>query len=200
MAKIVTADYDIDLEVPSLNNMTDDEFFEFCVQNKNTRIERDNHKQIYIMAPVGNLSSSQNFEISGQLFLWNKNSKLGIAFDSSAGFYLSDTSMLSPDAAWISNQKWKNVSTDEKKKFAYIAPDFIIELMSPSDRLNNAKQKMEKWITNGVLLAWLINPANETVFIYKQNKPTEQIKGFNNKISREDILPGFELNLSVLKD
>lgn len=200
MAKIVTADYDIDLEVPSLNNMTDDEFFDFCAQNKNTRIERDEHKQIYIMAPAGILSSSQNFEIAGHLFLWNKKTKAGIAFDSSAGFYLPDKSMLSPDAAWISNERWNKIPVDERKKFAYIAPDFIIELMSPSDRLSQAKEKMDKWIKNGVLLAWLINPENETVFIYKASGATEQITGFKNKISGENILPGFELDLSVLKD
>jgi Uma2 family endonuclease len=157
MAKIITADYELDLEVPSLKNMTDDEFFDFCAQNKNVKIERDENHQIYIMAPAGNLSSSQNLEIAGQLFLWNKKTKFGIAFDSSAGFYLPDGSMLNPDAAWINKQTWDNIETEERKKFAYIAPDFIIELMSPSDRLNQAKQKMEKWIKNGVLLGWLID-------------------------------------------
>ena len=49
MAKIVTADYDIDLEIPSLKNMSDEEFFNFCVQNKKTRIERDENQQIYII-------------------------------------------------------------------------------------------------------------------------------------------------------
>src|SRR5438132_85695 len=112
MAKIVTADYDLDLEVPSLNNMTDEEFFEFCAQNKNVRIERDENNQIYIMAPAGNLSSSNNFEIAGQLFLWNKKTKLGVAFDSSAGFFLPDGSMKNPDAAWISNERWKKISPD----------------------------------------------------------------------------------------
>jgi len=56
MAKIVTANYELDLEVLSLNNMTDDEFFDFCVQNKNVKIERDENDQIYIIAHAVNLS------------------------------------------------------------------------------------------------------------------------------------------------
>lgn len=199
MAKIVTADYELDLDVPSLKNMTDDEFFDFCVQNKNVKIERDENHQIYIMAPAGNLSSSQNLEIAGQLFLWNKKAKPGIAFDSSAGFYLPDGSMLNPDAAWINKQTWDNIEPEEKKKFAYIAPDFIMELMSPSDRLNQAKQKMDKWIKNGVKLGWLIDVKNPQTFIYRADGTVDKIISFDKKISGEDVLHGFELDLSILK-
>lgn len=198
MAKIITSDYYLDLEHPSLDNMTDDEFFSFCVQNKNIKIERDENKQILIMAPVGLSGSAQNFEICGQLFSWNKKAKQGIAFDSSAGFYLPDNSMLNPDAAWISNTRWKKVSLEERKKFAYISPDFIIELMSPSDNLKQTKDKMEKWIKNGVKLAWLIHPQKQTAFIYKADGTIKQITGFDKKLSGEDVLKGFVLDLSVL--
>ncbi len=199
MAKIITADYNLELEHPALDNMSDDEFFSFCAQNKSTRIERDENKQILIMAPAGNDSSAKNSKLNLKLGLWNERTKLGIVFDSSAGFYLPDTSMRNPDAAWISNERWNQIEKEEKKKFAYIAPDFIIELMSPSDRLKPAKQKMEKWIKNGVSLAWLIDPENEAVYIYKNGGAIEQVNGFNKKLSGEDVLPGFELDLSVLK-
>ncbi|MEO6453818.1 MAG: Uma2 family endonuclease [Ginsengibacter sp.] len=199
MAKIITADYNLDLEHPALDNMSDDEFFSFCVQNKNIRLERDENKQILIKAPVGNLTSYQNFEIAGQIFTWNKKTNLGFAFDSSAGFYLPDKSMRNPDAAWISSEKWKSIANEEKKKFAYLVPNFIIELMSPSDRLKPAKDKMKMWINNGVLLAWLINPENKTAYIYRINGTIEEVNGFDKKLSGEDILPGFELDLSILK-
>lgn len=199
MAKIVTSDYYLDLEHPSLDNMSDDEFFNFCVQNKNIPLERDENHQILIMAPAGNDSSARNFKISGILFLWNEKNQLGIAFDSSAGFYLPDTSMRSPDAAWISNERWQTVSPEERKKFAYIAPNFIIELMSPSDKLKQAQSKMEKWIKNGVRLAWLIDPENETAYVYKADGTITEVKGFDKNLSGENILKGFKLDLSVLK-
>ncbi|MEO6453819.1 MAG: Uma2 family endonuclease [Ginsengibacter sp.] len=199
MAKIITADYNLDLEHPALDNMSDDEFFSFCVQNKNIRLERDENKQILIMPPAGNDSSAKNSILNFKLFLWNNESKCGIVFDSSAGFYLPDKSMRNPDAAWISNAKWNSIGNDEKKKFAYLVPDFIIELMSPSDRLKPAKDKMEMWINNGVLLAWLIDPENKTAYIYRINETIEEVNGFDKKLSGEDILPGFELDLSILK-
>ncbi len=199
MAKIITADYDLELEHPALDNMSDDEFFSFCVQNKNIRIERDENKQILIMAPAGNDSSAKNSELNFALAEWNKKTKLGIVFDSSAGFYLPDTSMRNPDAAWIRNERWGQIEKEERKKFGYMAPDFILELISPSDRLKPAKNKMEKWIKNGVFLAWLIDPENETVYIYKPNAIIEEIKGFDKKLSGENVLLGFELDLSILK-
>jgi len=198
MAKIITGDYDMEIEYPALDNMSDDEFFDFCANNKNVRIERDENHQIYIMAPAGILSSSQNFEIAGQLYLWNKITKHGIAFDSSAGFYLPDGSMLNPDAAWISKETWDNIEPEEKKKFAYTTPDFIVELMSPSDRLNHAKQKMDKWIKNGVKLGWLIDPKNQQTFIYRADGTVDKIT-FDKKLSGENVLPGFELDLTILK-
>src|SRR5687768_11133470 len=109
MAKIITPEYNLELEHPALDNMSDDEFFSFCVQNKNIRIERDENKQILIMAPAGNDSSVKNARINLELSLWNRKAKLGIVFDSSAGFYLPDTSMRNPDAAWISNKKWAQI-------------------------------------------------------------------------------------------
>lgn len=199
MAKIITSDYYLDLEHPSLDNMTDDEFFSFCVQNKNIKIERDENKQILIMAPAGNESSAKNSEINYAIHTWNKKYKEGIVFDSSAGFYLPDTSMRNPDAAWISNARWKKVSPEERKKFANISPDFIIELMSPSDNLKQTKDKMHMWIKNGVKLAWLIHPQKQTAFIYKADGTVKQIAGFDKKLSGENILKGFELDLSVLK-
>ena len=81
MAKIITTDYDIDLEIPSLNNMSDDEFFYFCVQNKKTRIEREENHQIYIMPAVGNDSSAKNATTTFELSLWNDRHKKGFVFD-----------------------------------------------------------------------------------------------------------------------
>jgi len=199
MAKIITSDYDIELEIPSLKNMTDDEFFNFCVQNKKTRIERDENYQIYIMPPVGNDSSAKNSIINFELFSWNKKHGKGIVFDSSAGFYLPDRSMRSPDAAWISNDRWMKIEQAEKSKFAHIAPDFIIELLSPSDRLSQLKKKMQKWIENGVLLAWLINPEDQQAILYRIDGSIETINSFEEKLSGENVLPGFELNLQDLK-
>ena len=145
MAKIVTPQYALDLNYAPFENMTDEEFYHFCEQNKHVPIERDENHQILFMPPVTSESSSQNIEITTDLNIWNRKLKLGLAFDSSAGFFLPDSSMRSADAAWISYQRWNALSDDQRKGFAYIAPDFIVELASPSDNIAMLKEKMEEW-------------------------------------------------------
>lgn len=199
IARIVNPDYNLDLELPGFDSMSDDEFFNFCAQNKNIKIERDANYQIYIMPPAGIESAGKNSELTTEITLWNRKNKLGKTGDSSSGFFLPDKSMKSPDVAWISNEKWESIPLNDREKFPYIAPEFIIELMSPSDRLKAAQSKMSKWIENGVLLGWLIDPKTETTFIYRANSSVEIISGFDKKLSGEDVLPGFELDLSILK-
>ncbi|MEO6733851.1 MAG: Uma2 family endonuclease [Ferruginibacter sp.] len=181
------------------DNMSDEEFFNFCQQNPGLRMERDHNKQIYIMAPTGYYTGAFNSDINAELNLWNRKFKTGKVFDSATGFTMPDGAVFSPDAAWVSNEKVSLLSEEDKKKFAPVCPDFICELKSPSDRLNTLKSKMLKWIENGARLAWLIDPENKKVFIYRENGSVAIVEGFNNKLSGEDVLPGFELDLQLLQ-
>lgn len=121
------------------DDMSDEEFFNFCQQNPDLRIERDSNNQIFIMAPTGLYTGSNNPGINSELYVWNKKSKAGQVFDSSTGFTLPDGAIFSPDDSWISNERIKEPTDEEKKKFAPLCPDFIIELKSPSDNLKQLK-------------------------------------------------------------
>ena len=194
---------DIILPLSGLNydGMSDDEFFEYCAKNETaTRIERDSNRQIILMPPTGTIAGNYNIKIATQLELWNQDKKKGISFDSSAGFTLPDDSVFSPDAAWMRIEKWKKVSKEDQQKFAHVCPDFVVELKSPSDNLKYLKNKMQKWIENGCALAWLINPENKTVFIYRNDGTIDKVTGFDKTLLGEDVLHGFELNLSILND
>jgi Uma2 family endonuclease len=127
------------------------------------------------------------------------NPDLGIGFDSSGGFTLPDRSMRSPDIAWIRKAKWEALSLNQQKKFAPVCPDFVIELRSESDSLNQIKKKMQKWIANGCTFAWLIDPVEKKSYIYKPNDPVREVIGFDKKLSGENLLPGFELDLKRLE-
>lgn len=198
MAKILTSEYSMDLYAPQLENMSDDEFFSFCEQNKHIHIEREENHQIIFMPPEGIQTSAINAGIAARLFIWNSATQPGIVFGSSAGFYLPDSSMKSPDAAWMSKEKWESLNKEEQAKFAHICPDFVVELMSPSDNEKQARVKMEKWIQNGVQLGWLIDPKKKESFIYRADGTIEKVQGFKNILSGENVLPGFELDLTHL--
>ena len=179
-------------------NMDDDTFFDFCQDNQHLRIERNADGTIIIMPPTGTLTGEKNSEITTDLGLWKRNNG-GHSFDSSTGFTLDNTAVRSPDASWMSDERYSSVELVELKKFARIVPEFVVELMSESDSLRELQEKMEEYIDNGVLLGWLINAKTEEVFIYRADGTINKIVGFDNKLSGENVLVGFEFDLKLLK-
>ena len=139
----------ITLKGPVLERLTDEEFFQFCADNRDQRIERDANHQITIMPPASSETGSSNNELSRQLANWNVDTKLGKTFDSSAGFTLDTGAMLSPDASWIAGENWNALSAEDRRGFARICPDFVVELLSPTDRLTDTMRKMEHWLEAG---------------------------------------------------
>ena len=179
--------------------MTDDDFLRFCLENKDLRIERNSDLKIILMSPVTSLSGFYSLEIARQLANWAIQNGKGIAFDSSAGFTLPDRSVLSPDASWLSREKWNKLSADDKDKFAPVCPEFVIEVRSTSDSLNELQVKMKNWIKNGTELAWLIDPRDEVSFIYNADHAEEKIEGLDKKLYGKGSVAGFELDLSKIK-
>lgn len=139
-----------------------------------------------------------NHKINGILWSWNEKNSLGEAFDSSTAFRMESTAVRSLNAAWVSKQRWAILTEKEKEQFPPICPDFVIELLSVSDELANTQAKMKEWIGNGCRLAWLLNPYEQKVYIYKHGRKTEIINTFVGKLSGEDVLPDFELDLELL--
>jgi Uma2 family endonuclease len=178
--------------------MSDDEFFNFCQANPELNIERSPQREIIIMPRPGSISGFINNKIAHQLETWNEKNDSGLVFDSSTGFTLPDQSVKSPDASWLSLEKWKQLTPEQQKKFAPVCPEFVVELKSENDRLDDLQAKMESWLQNGAQLGWLIIPDEETVFIYEAGKPVRQHKGFQEKLPVDPVLPGFSLDLSKL--
>ena len=178
-------------------NLTDEAFFQLCQNNRDLRFERTAAGELIIMPPTGSDTGNRNFDIAVELGIWNKQTKLGKGFDSSTGFKLPNGKDVSPDVAWIKKERWDKLTPAEQEKFSPIAPDFVLELMSPSDSLQETRAKMQEYINNGVKLGWLINRKMRQVEIYRLGKPVE-ILDFPQELSGEDILPGFILNMEIV--
>jgi Uma2 family endonuclease len=181
------------------SQLTDEQFFWFCQQNKDQRIERNSNHEIIIMSPVTSKSGNHSGEIFRQLANWSVLNGKGIHFDSSAGFTLPDKSVFSPDASWISNDRWNALSDEDKDRFAPICPDFVIEVRSKSDSLEELQNKMLLWLKNGSQLAWLIDPREKNSYLYRPKKVVEVIKGLDKKLLGEEPVNGFILDLSLLR-
>jgi len=188
------------LVLKSIDSFTDEQFFEFCRVNDELRIERDACGNIIIMEPTGGDTGYFNSEISSELRNWSKETEDGRTFDSSTGFTLPDNSVLSPDATWIALERWKALPKEERKEFAHISPDFVLEIRSENDNLEKLQEKMAKYIENQVRLAWLIDPLEEQVFIYRPNQKVEHIASFDIPLSGEEVLKDFHIKLSNFLD
>jgi Uma2 family endonuclease len=178
-------------------SMTDEQLFDFCQLNKDFRIERNKTGEIVIMSPTGSETDQRNFDLIVQLGIWTNQDGTGVGFGSSGGFTLPSGAVRSPDAAWIKKTDWEAIPLEQRKKFAPICPQFVIELRSESDSSKELKTKMEDYITNGTLLGWLIDRVQCKVYIYRINIPVEELDN-PTTLSGESVLPGFVLDLSKI--
>ena len=173
--------------------LSDDEFEALCFANDVIQFERTKEGEIRMNPPASGFTGSGNAEINRELGNWWAAHKRGRVFDSSTGFFLADGSMLSPDAAYVLPKTLKGVGKKELERLPHLCPDFVIELLSKSDRLREAKDKMESWIANGAALAWLIDPYKKRVFVYSPGLPAGTITG--NSIQGVGPVEGFTLDL-----
>jgi len=187
--------YTINLDV--ISKIDDEKFYQLCRHNPEVNLERNQKGEIIIMSPTGCETGIYNAELNAEFVIWNRKYKLGFVFDSSTCFKLPKGSNRSPDVAYIQKERWDNLTEEEKRKFSPIAPDFVLELMSKTDSLKDIQEKMEEYIDNGVKLGWLINPEKKEVEIYRQGQKKEVLND-PKTISGEDVLPEFNLDLSLI--
>ncbi|MFM5890782.1 MAG: Uma2 family endonuclease [Dolichospermum sp.] len=185
------------VNLESIIEMTDEQFFQLCQNNRELRFERNANGELIIMPPTGGETGNRNGRITQQLMNWTDADGTGIAFDSSTCFKLPNGADRSPDAAWIKLERWDTLTNEEKQKFPPICPDFVIELLSPSDSLKTTQEKMQEYIANGVRLGILINRKSRQVEIYRPGKEVE-ILDSPATVSGEDVLKGFILNLGMI--
>ena len=133
-------------------------------------------------------------ELGTDLAIWNRQTQLGKVFSSCTLFKLPNGGDRSPDAAWIELSRWKSLSAEQRQKFPSIAPDFVIELRSRSDSLRTLQQKMQEYMDSGVRLAWMFNPQDQQVEIYRQGQAPE-IRQLPTELSGEAVLVGFILQV-----
>ena len=185
------------LEIPDnlLLQVTPEQFAILAIVNRDLRLERTARGELIVTPPAGWESGERNRSLTGQLDFWYKEHKeSGKAFDSSTGFTLPNGAIRSPDASWISRHRWDALTTGQKGSFAQICPDFVVELRSPSDSLPILRKKMQEYMDNGATLGWLIDPQNQRVEIYRQNKPVEILES-PTTLSGDEVMPGFILDL-----
>jgi len=173
------------------------QFEQLCRDNRDLRLELTSKGELIVMPPTGSKTGQRNFSLTSQLGGWVLKNGTGVAFDSSTGFTLPDGAIVSPDGSWIRRERWDALTEEEQEGFAPICPDFVIELRSHSDRLSRLQNKMQEYIENGAHLAWLIDPFERRVYIYR---PGDEVVVLTDPetVSGDPLLLNFRLQLAEL--
>ncbi len=171
-------------------------FWRLCCENPDLRLERTACGELIVMPPAGSETGFRNADVSGQLWSWARGDGTGLSFDSSTGYTLPNGAVRAPDASWIVRERWEALTPEDRRKFAPICPDFVVELTYPSDegRRPKVQEKMREYIDQGVRLAWLIDPEARDIEIYRPGRPVETVTR-PATLDGEGVLPGFVLDL-----
>ncbi|NJR68180.1 MAG: Uma2 family endonuclease [Synechococcales cyanobacterium CRU_2_2] len=179
----------------STAELTDEQFLYICRQNEALRFEMTAQGDLIVMPPVGGTSGNRESDLNADVQIWNRRSRLGKVFSSSTVFRLPNGAKRSPDVAWVEQSRWEALSKEDQEKFPPIAPDFVIELRSRTDRLASLQAKMQEYLDNGVRLGWLINPQDQQVEVYALEAVTVTLP-LPTQLSGAAVLPGFVLDLN----
>jgi Uma2 family endonuclease len=172
-----------------------EQFAALAAVNRDLRLERTAQGALIVNPPAGWETGARNCGLSGELYVWWRNAgEPGKVFDSSTGFILPNGAIRSPDACWVSQERWDALTLEQKGTFAHICPDFVVELRSNSDTLKSVQEKMREYLENGAKLGWLLDPQHRRVEIYQPGFAVEVLEN-PTLVSGEEVLPGFELNL-----
>ena len=183
------------ITIPKTFNVSHEKFKQLAIINRDLRLERTATGELIVMPPTGSETSNRNLDIEGQLWLWNRQTKLGKAFNSSGGFHLPNGADRSPDASWVSPERWEALTPEEQEGFAPICPEFVVELRSKSENMEPLRAKMREYMDNQARLGWLIDRKNRKVEIYRQGRDVEVLDN-PSTLSGEDVLPGLVLDLT----
>jgi Uma2 family endonuclease len=177
--------------------LTSEEFEKLCQDNPDRSFELTASGELIVMPPVGGESGNSELELGADLAIWNRQTRLGKIFSSSTIFVLPNGAQRSPDAAWVELSRWEALTPEQRRKFPPLAPDFVIELRSATDRLPPLREKMEEYRSNGVQLGLLIDPKNKQVEIYRLGQETVVLES-PTSIDCGEVMPGFILNMSEI--
>jgi len=184
--------FELPIRISQERPVTDEELMRLSAENEPIRFERDASGEIIVMSPTGTGGGRIESRVYLELGIWARGDGRGEAYGSTTGFKLPDTSIRAADAAWMSSQKWNALDAEELKRFARTCPEFVIEVRSETDRLRLLQKKMEMWIANGTQVAWLIDPIEKAVTIYRPGDEPEHL-AHPTSVQGTGPIAGFEL-------
>ena len=192
------------LLLPESLRLTAEQFEAVCRANPHAVLELDANGQLIQMTPTGSETGSRNQALGALLWIAVRESGLPLKlFDSSTGFRLPDGSVLSPDASLVRLDRWQALTPQERRGFAPLCPDLVVELASPTDEgprgLTALRRKMAAYQANGAQLGWLLVPEERLVEIWPRlGGGDPQRFSAASQIDAGPLFPGLKIELQEI--
>jgi Uma2 family endonuclease len=121
----------------------------------------------------------------------------GLVVGPDAGFVIfpDQNTLLAPDVSFITAPRVPSFAAQQH--FARLAPDLVVEVMSPSDRMTDALRKISLYLEAGVPLIWLVEPGTRTLSVFEPDRPPVRLAG-DQIVAAAAILPGFSMRVDDL--
>ena len=189
------------LRLPPDLHLTPEQFELVCAENRDAVLELAADGRVIAMTPTGSETGARNSELAFQLKLYSNRVGGWKVFDSSSGFRLPDGSVVSPDASLVALDRWQALSTAERRSFAPLCPDLVVELASPSDEgprgVSALRQKMASYQANGARLGWLLLPHQQAVEVWPASGASQRLEQIDVLEATPDV-PGLQLLLAEI--
>ena len=174
--------------------LSEEQFLALCEKFPDATLEYTEDGTVIVMPPTDPRSGARVAQVVRQLGNWAEQQGQGVVLGPDAGFFFPRGARRSPDAAWFNAARFEEAERREGRVFPVFAPEFVIEVRSPHDRLRTLREKMEEYVANGVLLAWLIDPFERRVEIYRPGRDPEILHA-PRSVAGEGPVDGFVLSL-----
>lgn len=170
------------------------DFEQIVRANPEWNFEQTAKGELVVVPPTGGTSGRKNSKLTAQLENWSSSNGLGEAFDSNTLFVLPSGAKRSPDASWVRGERWEALTQQQQDGYPPLCPDFVVELRSPTDSLEELQAKMREYMDNGARLGWLLDPQGRQVDIYRQGQQVEVLQA-PLTLAGVEVMPGFVLSL-----
>jgi Uma2 family endonuclease len=147
--------------------------------------------KIIVMSPSGYESDEVAFRVGANLWNWAEPRHLGRVTGSSAGFNLTNTR--APDVSFVRAERLPR----SPRGYATIPPDLMVEVKSPTDRLDELREKIDEFLAQGTVVGILVDPDDHTVEIRRQDRPAIMLRD-GDILTVPDLLPGWEVPIIEL--
>ncbi|MGH2457558.1 MAG: Uma2 family endonuclease [Chloroflexota bacterium] len=153
--------------------------------------------ELRTMAAAGGRHGAVVARITVRLGSFLESHDLGVLFGAETGFFLqrNPNHLRAPDAAFVTHERLAGL--DQVAGFLEVAPDFVVEVVSPSDSWSDVTSKAQDWLDRGVRIAWLVDPEAHSVEVWRTGGRVER-RARDEEVDAEPALPGFRCRASEL--